>query len=78
MNALRTFVNESIQESFYEKKKKEKKKKVMFGNSFCFLFSKTFFGNIKKKQFSCIFEIKNILSQLKLKRQFFEKKNKKY
>ena len=54
--------------------KKRKTNYVMFGNSFCFLFSKTFFGNIKKKQFSCIFEIKNILSQLKLKRQFFEKK----
>ena len=34
--------------------------KVMFGNSFCFLFSKLVFGNKKRKQFSCIFEIKNI------------------
>ena len=29
---------------------------------------------MKKKQFSCIFEIKNMFSQLKFKRQFFEKK----
>ena len=36
------------------------KTKVMFGNRFSFLFSKLVFGNIKKKQFSCIFEIKNI------------------
>ena len=52
----------------------------MFGNSFCFLFSKTFFWEYKeKKQFSCIFEIKNMFGQLKLKKkQFFEKKNRKY
>ena len=37
-------------------------------------FQKLVFGNIKKKQFSCIFEIKNMLGQLKLKRQFFEEK----
>ena len=46
----------------------------MFGNRFSFLFSKLVFGNIKKKQFSCIFEIKNIFDQLKLKKQFFEGK----
>ena len=48
----------------------------MFGNSFCFLFSKTSFWEYKKKkkQFSCIFEIKNMFGQLKLKRWFFEKK----
>ena len=46
----------------------------MFGNSFYFLFSKTCFGNMKKKQFSCIFEIKNIFGQLKFKKQFFERK----
>ena len=39
----------------------------MFGNSFCFLFSKTCFWEYKKKQFFCIFEIKNMFSQLKLK-----------
>ena len=47
----------------------------MFGNSFYFLFSKTCFWEYKeKKKFSCIFEIKNMFGQLKLKRQFFEKK----
>ena len=45
----------------------------MFGNSFCFLFSKTCFWEYKKKN-SCIFEIKNMFGQLKLKRQFFEEK----
>ena len=53
----------------------------MFDNSFYFLFSKTCFGEYKetkKKQFSCIFEIKNMFGQLKLKRLFFEEKNKKY
>ena len=32
----------------------------MFGNSFYLYFQKLVFGNIKKKQFSCIFEIKNM------------------
>ena len=35
------------------------KVKVIFGNSFYFLFKKKI-GNIKKKQFSYIFEIKNM------------------
>ena len=49
---------------------------VMFGNGFCFLFLKFFFLEYKKN--SCIFEIKNMFGQLKLKKkQFFEKKNKK-
>ena len=34
--------------------------KAMFGNSFYFLFSKTCFWGYKKKQFSCIFEIRNM------------------
>ena len=46
----------------------------MFGNSFCFLFSKTCFQEYKEKKNSCIFEIKNMFGQLKLKRQLFEKK----
>ena len=46
----------------------------MFGNSFYFLFSKTCFWEYKKKKFSCIFEIKNMFGQLKLKRQFLKKK----
>ena len=29
---------------------------------------------MKKKQFSCIFEIKNMFGQLKFKKQFFERK----
>ena len=41
---------------------------------FIFYFQKLVFGNIKKKQFSCIFEIKNMFSKLKLKKQFFEEK----
>ena len=48
----------------------------MFGNGFYFLFSKSCFWEYKEKQFSCIFEIKNMFSQLKLKRQFFEEKKK--
>ena len=46
----------------------------MFGNSFCFLFSKTCFQEYKEKKNSCIFEIKNMFGQLKLKIQLFEKK----
>ena len=45
--------------------------KVVFGNS-VFYFQKLVFGNIKRKQFSCIFETNNMFGQLKLKRQFFE------
>ena len=47
----------------------------MFGNIF-FLFSKTCSWEYKekKKQFSCIFEIKNMFGQLKLKNSFFVKK----
>ena len=41
---------------------------------FIFYFQKLIFGNIKKKKFSCIFEIKNMFGQLKLKRQFLKKK----
>ena len=45
--------------------------KKLFGKNYCFLFSKTFFffENIIKKQFSCIFEIKNMFGQLKLKKK---------
>ena len=47
----------------------------MFNNSFCFLFSKTCFWKYKEKK-SCIFEIKNMFGQLKLrgKKKFFEEK----
>ena len=58
----------------------------MFGNSFFyfffifFLFSKTCFWEYKeKKQFPCIFEIKNMFGQLKFKKKKkFEEKNRKY
>ena len=50
----------------------------MFGNSFCFLILKTCFWEYKEKKNSCIFEIKNMFGWLKLKRQFFEEKNRKY
>ena len=51
-----------------EKKKKEKKRKekehkklrLCLITVFIFCFQKLVFGNIKKKQFSCIFEIKNM------------------
>ena len=46
----------------------------MFGNNFYFLFSKTCFWEYKEKTISCIFEIKNMFSKLKLKKQFFEEK----
>ena len=62
-------------------KKKEKKKEEIFRlylvTVFVFYFQKLVLGNIKKKQFSYIFEIKNMFGQLKLKRLFFEIKNKK-
>ena len=49
--------------------------KVMFGNIFCFLFSKTFFfWEYKEKKNSCIFKIKNMFGQLKLKNSFLKKK----
>ena len=38
----------------------EGKYKVMFGNNFCFKFSKTCFWKFKEKKFSFIFEIKNM------------------
>ena len=43
---------------------------------FCFYFQKLVFGNIKKKQIFCIFEIKNMFGQLKLKKKkkFLKKK----
>ena len=42
--------------------------------AFVFYFQKIAFENIKKKQFSCIFKIKNIFGQLKKKKKFFEEK----
>ena len=44
---------------------------------FIFYFQKLVFGNIKKKQFYCIFEIKNIFGWLKLKKIILKKKRKK-
>ena len=59
------------------------KLKVMFGKNFCFLFSKTYFWEFKKKKkkkkFSCIFEIKNMFGQLKFKlKKKLKKKKRKY
>ena len=46
---------------------------------FIFYFQKLVFENIKKKQFSYIFEIKNMFGGLKLKKKkIFEEKNRKY
>ena len=53
---------------------------IMFGNNFYFIFLKTFFCKYikkkKKKQFSCVFEIKKMFGQLKLEKKL--KKNRKY
>ena len=43
---------------------------------FVFYFQKLVIGNIKKKQFSYIFEIKNMFGQLKLKKKIEEKNRK--
>ena len=48
----------------------------MFGNSFYFL-QKLVFGNINKKQFSCIFEIKKHVWLIEIKKKI-EEKNRKY
>ena len=59
--------------------KKEKKTiRIYLVIVFVFYFKKFVFGNIKKNQFFCIFEIKNMFNQLKLKRQFFEEEDRKY
>ena len=53
----------------------------MFGNSFCFLFLKTYFWEYKKIKNKTIFLYflnKNMFGYLKLKRLFFEEKNRKY
>ena len=76
---FRGMVNNTFKENFYEKRKKKKeKKKLCLVTFFVFYFQKLVFRNIKKKQFSCIFKIKNMFGQLKLKRQFFEEKNRKH
>ena len=54
----------------HNRKHEQQNYKVMF----VFYFQKLVFGNIKKKQFSCIFEIKNIYSWLKLKDSFLKEK----
>ena len=60
----------------YLKKKTTRKVRLYLITFFVFYFQKLVFESINKKQFSCIFEIKNMFSQLKLKKkQFFEKKN---
>ena len=46
---------------------------------FIFYFQNFVFENIKKKQYSYIFEIKNMFGGLKLKKKkIFEEKNRKY
>ena len=49
----------------------KKKFRLCLVTVFIFYFQKLVFGNIKKKQFSCIFEIKNMFSKLKLKKIVF-------
>ena len=52
------------------------KKKLCLVTVFVFYFQKVFFGNIKKKQFSCIFKIKKRvwLVEIKKKKSFLKKK----
>ena len=57
-----------------KRKTKIKKLRLCLVTVFVFYFQKLAFENIKKKQFSCIFEIKNMFGQLKLKKE----KNRKY
>ena len=57
-----------------KKMKKNKKFRLCLVTVFVFYFQKLVFENIKKKQFSCIFEIKNMFGQLKLKKMVFFKK----
>ena len=60
----------------HNRKHEQQNYKVMF----VFYFQKLVFENIKKKQFSYIFEIKNMFGQLKLKKKnsLLKKKNRKY
>ena len=51
-----------------EKWEDRKKFRLCLVTVFVFYFQKLVFGNIKKKQISCIFEIKNMFGQLKLKK----------
>ena len=65
MDTFRKIVNELYSESFNttimeDIKRCKKKKRLYLATVFVFYFQKLVFGNIKKKQFSCIFEIKNI------------------
>ena len=57
MSAFRVLVKNPIKESFYGKKKKLR---LCLVTVFVFYFQKLVFWNIKKKQFSCIFKIKNM------------------
>ena len=56
-----------------------KKSKVIFSNSFYFLFSKTCFREYKKKKKSYIFEIKKHVWLVEIRKiVFWRKKNRKY
>ena len=46
---LRVFVSEYFRKVFIRREKKKKTIKIMFGNNFCFLFSKTCFWEFKEK-----------------------------
>ena len=53
--------------------------KVMFGNSFCFLFSKTCFWEYKEKTIFLYFGNQKYVWLVEIKKkQFFEEKNRKY
>ena len=51
--------------------KRKKKFRLCLVIVFVFYFQKLVFENIKKKQFSCIFEIKNMFGYFKLKKMVF-------
>ena len=62
---------------YLPRKQIKEKLRICLVTVFIFYFRKLVFGNIKKKkQFSCIFQIKNMSGQLKLKKQFFKEKKK--
>ena len=61
----------------FEKKKIPSKTKVMFGNSFCFLFSKTYFLKYKEKTIFLYFWNQKHVWLVEIKKIVFWKKERK-
>ena len=61
---FKAFINEQFKESFditfMKNRKNCQKIRLCLVTVFVFYFQKLVYGNIKKKQFFCIFEIKNM------------------